>query len=164
MGYSHIHRHWWSLMKFQEFLQSTWFISVSINWVWWAGYVPFHPTIYGSFMCLWGGDSCQDHISSERPSSIPCTGDGQRTQLRGALTEVSVHDLWVLSSPISRHVWEWDHVPAILIPRTLPWWLSQGTLTVDNSFVQSFYEASRVKCIGLRIYYASIILSTISSF
>jgi len=42
------------------------------NWVWWAGYVPFHPTIYGSFMCLWRRDTCQDHIS-ERPSSIPCT-------------------------------------------------------------------------------------------
>ena len=47
--------------------------------------------------------------------------DRQRTQLRGTLTEVSVHDLWGLSSP--RHVWEWDHVPAILIPRPLSWWL-----------------------------------------
>ena len=41
--------------------------------------------------------------------------DRQRTQLRGTLTEIAVQ---VLSSP--RHVWEWDHVPAIQIPRPLP--------------------------------------------
>ena len=34
--------------------------------------------------------------------------DRQRTQLRGTLTEISVHDVWVLSSPIPRHVWEWN--------------------------------------------------------
>jgi len=43
--------------------------------------------------------------------------DRQRTLLRGTLTGVSVHGSLSSEQCHVRHVWEWDHVPAIHIPR-----------------------------------------------
>jgi len=90
------------------------------NWVWWAGYILFpghrdHNAVSATKVCTFSSHNIW--ILHVLVTSRPVSGshllretflyplhriDRQRTLLRGTLTEVSVHDLWVLRrGPIS---------------------------------------------------------------